>query len=83
MARFYGFSFEEWDVFDSQPYALAMERIQAMEALSSYTASDWPYMKKDNRDKVHRAINKTAFPNVKPRGLTFDDLANLQGMGKI
>lgn len=51
--------------------------------LESLTVQDWPNLKTHQRERIHRYYHRAAFPNSRPRGLTFADLAKLDGMGRI
>jgi hypothetical protein len=60
-----------------------MQRLEAFEMLEKFTVQDWPNLPKAKREEIHRKYHRAAFPNSRPRGLTFADLANIQGMGRI
>lgn len=42
----------------------AMEMIDAKERLLDLSNADYPYLKKDSREKIHRALHKQARPNI-------------------
>lgn len=64
-------------------YEQAMERLEAVELLGQMFIHDWPNMKKEKRQVEHRRIHRIAFPHLKPKGLTLEDIAKLDGMGRI
>lgn len=75
--------FDDVDTITTAQYEKAMYQLEAKETLATYTANDWPNLAKHVRERLHRQIHRAAFPNSKPRGLTFADLAKIEGMGRI
>lgn len=55
--------------------------IEAQEQLKLMNALDWPNMKKDQRQKLHRELHRQAYPSniVKKDYITIDHLQQLVG----
>ena len=64
---------------DSNTYFQACSILEAQEMLRAMNVADYPYAKKDTRQKLHRQVHKQAFPDAKKRGMTFDDLKSILG----
>lgn len=62
-------------------YFEAAKILKAQETLVAFSISDYPYLKKRDKEKMHRQIYKEAFPDNKPRSLTIEDLKKIHGMG--
>jgi len=54
----------------------AIDILDARELLVKMTIQDWPNMKPSARQSLHKKIYKTAYPKVKKRAMTLDDLEN-------
>ena len=55
--------------------------IEAQEQLKIMTAMDWPNLKKDKRQKLHRELHRQAYPSSisKKDYITVDQLRHLVG----
>lgn len=54
--------------------------IEAQEQLKNLSALDWPNMKKESRNKMHRDLMKKAYPFSKQKkSITASDLAKMLG----
>lgn len=53
--------------------------LENQEMLRAFTVSDYPQMKKANREKVHRQVYKAAYPDQKKRVITTEDLKKILG----
>lgn len=81
--RFYGISPNE--ILDSDNELIeslyeCIPTIQAQEILIQLRALDFPMMKDEARRKLHKDLNKQAFPRIlkaEEKALTTADLANL------
>ena len=51
--------------------------------LKKFTISDWPNMKKDSRETLHRKLHKVAFPETYARTITPEQLALMIKAGKL
>lgn len=51
--------------------------IASREELINLKVSDFPQLNADTRSSLHREIHKTAYPNLKKKVITFDDLERL------
>jgi hypothetical protein len=60
-------------------YQIAADVLQAQEMLRAMNVADYPHMKKQGRDKLHRDVYKRAFPDQKKRVITTEDLKTLLG----
>lgn len=40
----------------------AAETIEAQELLAQFKSTDWPHLKKQEREKTHRKLHKLAYP---------------------
>jgi len=55
--------------------------IEAQEQLKSFSAADWPNMKKADRSKLHKELHRQAYPNSfsKKNLITVHDLQKMLG----
>jgi len=55
--------------------------IEAQEQLKTMTALDWPNLKKNQRQELHKGLFKKAYPDSlrKKNYISVDDLKRLQG----
>lgn len=58
----------------------AMERLEAQEILTQLKVMDYPNMKDDARTKLHKNLSSKAFPNVKKKIHSFDDIEKVLGL---
>ena len=56
----------------------AMERLEAQELLTKLKVMDYPNMKDDSRNQLHKGLSKKAFPIKKV--YTFDDIERALGL---
>lgn len=47
--------------------------------LRAMNVADYPMMKKESRQKLHRQVYKQAFPDQKKRSISVDDLKKILG----
>ncbi len=59
-----------------------MTVIEAREVLVDMSTADYPQMKKESRDKKHRALYKLAFPEERKEELSLKDFSMLLA-GKV
>lgn len=59
---------------DLSTYYTAAEIIEAQEMIRAMNVADYPHMKKTNREKLHKQVYKSAFPDQKKRSITTEDL---------
>lgn len=61
----------------------AADVIESQEILASFKSSDWPYLKKRDREKTHKELHKRAYPfewnNAAPLSLA-DAAKRLSGL---
>ena len=55
-----------------------MERLEAQELLTKLKVMDYPNMKDDSRNQLHKGLSKKAFPIKKV--YTFDDIERALGL---
>jgi hypothetical protein len=80
LARFYGFSHNElrlMSVKDMNDYVLAMEKLEAHETLKDIRATAYPYMAKEDRERVFRKL--TASLEIETKELEASEIAKLLG----
>jgi hypothetical protein len=80
LARFFGFKISEVESMDSltfQRHNKAMERLEAQELLTQLKVMDYPNMKDEARNKLHKSLTKKAFPVQKV--YSFDEIENIFG----
>ena len=65
--------------YDFSVYLEAVEIIEAQEMLRAMNIADYPTMKKNDRQRLHRQVYKTAYPNEKKRVITTQDLKKILG----
>jgi len=55
--------------------------IEAQEQLKSFNVADWPNMKKQQRQKLHKELHRQAYPNSfsKKNLITAQDLQKMLG----
>jgi hypothetical protein len=53
--------------------------LEAQEMLKSMNVTDYPMMKKEARQKLHRQVYKQAFPDQNKRVVTVQDLKKVLG----
>ena len=82
MARFYGISPIEagrMPIDEFEDYYQAITILEARETLKDLRVSDWPHQSKDDRKQFHRELHKMAFPDVKSKPMTLDELRGILG----
>lgn len=59
----------------------AITMIEAQEQLKQLSVMDWPNMKKDKRQKMHKELHRQAYPKsmTAKNYITIDDLKAMQG----
>lgn len=61
----------------------AADAIESQEILTRFKASDWPNLKKNDREKIHKQLHKSAYPfewnNASPLSLA-DAARKLSGL---
>ena len=67
MCYFYGWKLQ--DIYDLtidqfESFWQAITPIEAQDMLTQFTILDWPNMKKEARQSLHRKIHKQAFPKT-------------------
>lgn len=60
-------------------YFQAIDILESQEMLRALTVSDFPDMKKINREKLHRQLHKRAYPYQKKVAITVEDLKRMLG----
>jgi hypothetical protein len=86
LARFYGWPpdvIDRLDAYEFATYFKGVEILMARETLENWTANDWPNIKKDKRESMHRKLHRVAYPDNKPIAMTPETLANFIGLGKM
>ena len=64
----------DWDTIEG--YWLAITQLEARELLVALTVSDYPWMKKEDKRKLHRAWHKMAYPKTYSPEVTTGELAD-------
>jgi hypothetical protein len=65
------------DAEDFKTMLICEDVLSNRETLIQMTCADFPTMKSDPRNKLHKSIHKIAYPNNKSKVLTFDALEGL------
>lgn len=86
MCFFYGWTdkyLKGLDIDTFEDYWLAITCIEAQEMLKAFDVSAWPTMKKSQREKLHKALFKKAYPASFKRAkqVSNDDLAKILSGG--
>ena len=66
------------DELDTNTYELlykAIEPLEAQELLVSMKVSDWPNIKKEDRQKIHRSVYRSAYKTSQEKVVTTEDFA--------
>lgn len=60
----------------------AITMIEAQEQLKLLSALDWPHMKRQQRQKLHKELYNKAYPSniLKRKKITIEDLKRMQGV---
>ena len=74
---------DELDHDQFTTYLKGLEIIKARETLEQWSSNDWPHLKKDRRQQMHRKIHRIAYPNQKAVAMTHEQLAKFMGLGKL
>lgn len=61
----------------------AIDVIEAQEMLLQMTVQDYPNMKKEDRNKLHRKISKASDPFLEERAIKADDLKGFFDISKL
>jgi hypothetical protein len=59
--------------------------LESQENLAALKLSDYPYMKKEARDKLHKDLYRQGFPSIlrgEPKALTGEELARIINNGR-
>lgn len=82
LVRFFGQSVEYWmdkDCFEIADMVKIMEMIEAREMQNNILVASFPQMKKNEREKVSRKLEKQATQSVEKRAIQLSDLAGILG----
>lgn len=84
MAYFYGWThdqIEQLDVENFENYWGAIPIIEAQQLMKNLTASDWPHLKENSRESLHRQLYEQAYPDSfkETKQLATSDLARILG----
>jgi hypothetical protein len=84
MANFYGWTNDQildLDVDSFDEYWQSITIIEAQEMLKQFNVSDWPNMKQNNRESLHRRLFQDAYPDSfkEVRKIETSDLAKILG----
>lgn len=66
-------------------YEVAMNVLEAREMLSQMAVADYPHLKKEQRQRLHRDVFTRANPNIfdaPKRVVTLQDVARMLGNGR-
>lgn len=80
MCRFYGWGLEyveQMDLEDFKTMLLAEEVLSNRETLAQLRCSDFPTLKNEERQRFHKEVFKKAYPNLKAKVISFDDLEGI------
>lgn len=58
-----------------QGYWEAITMIEAQAALVKFTSADYPNMKKQDREKLHRSVTKQAYIPEDPKEISMEEFA--------
>ena len=82
LVRFFGQSVEYWmnrDCHEIADLIKIMEMIEAREIQNNILVASFPQMKKNEREKVSRRLEKQATQSVEKRAIQLSDLASILG----
>ena len=82
---FYGWSpktIDELDAKDMATYLRGAEIMKAREILEQRSNHDWPHLKKDRRQLMHRKLHRVAYPNERRNGFSFEEIGALLGLSE-
>jgi hypothetical protein len=63
-------------------YFMAIDTLEAQETLLSLTIASSPNSKKNDREKLHKELNKKAYSHIPKKEMTTSDLASKLGIDK-
>ena len=82
LMRFFGENVEYWmnkDCHDVSELVKILEMIEAREIQNQILVASFPQMKKNEREKVSRQLERTATQSVEKRPVQLKDLAKIIG----
>lgn len=82
LVRFFGENIEYWmarDCHEISDLIKIMEMIEAREIQNNILVASFPQMKKNEREKVSRKLEKQATQSIEKRAIQLSDLAKLIG----
>lgn len=87
MCQFYSltpFEVDELDIETAHYLWESITIIEARESLRQLQISDYPHLKKDRRQKLHRELSKQAYPATfkEKKKISLEDMAKLLGGAK-
>lgn len=65
------------DAEDFKTMLICEETLSNRETLIDLRVADFPTIKSEERQKLHKDIYKKAYPNQKKKTLTFDDIGGI------
>lgn len=51
------------DFEDACKWLNAIEVLESQETLANFKSNDWPHLKRNDREKMHRQLHKMAYPS--------------------
>ena len=80
LAWFYGWapeSLNQMDLQEGYSYYEAITQIEAQQTLLELRIQDWPFMKKESRNRWHRKLHRKAYPRTHQKPVSVEQLADI------